>query len=623
MRKCVAPVFIRHHWVACSFSNNTINVYDSAPSPIVHRDLVKFCKVLWPTASVTFVPSPHQTYGSEDCGVFTVIALFCLSQQWDVPESTFAPANILALRQGFETITRSCDLLTIISKHIQPISSPKTFFEGGEKPFTPNEIRDVIALAWRQKSRTSVFFKAEWSYTDDHAEKHVWFGTIDRPRNTRGTHQQKSWPTTWTHHLQEGMIVPFEDSKVVVDRTPNTNTVYWTFTLQDSAPQPSSETFLVPRMERVKQAISELIRPPEHPKPVHQPPSGTSAPLHHDSTDSTSDSDSDSEFDAEGDQLDPVFQQGYCQALPVIAHMTGATILELLSRPDVPLPFWAEEALTHSTRLAHARALRRLTDLPPSVTHLRAARAIIEHLYRWKERVGWSWPTMAKNAAQTAAALRLLPIYKHVTHGVIMQQDVMWQQATEALMKQARSHHTVRTPLAMSPQIFSSTLTAETSVERQVVLLLMWYTSGRVGDILQLHHEDVVRQPDGTLTITFQRGKAVKFRGPYTVATTCLNTFEYLYSQVLKAHCIGKLFPNTTTEDMLRTFRLSDPRMEAKSVRRGSLQCMASSGVPMETLMKYAGHTKEKTTLRYLNWGRLAQATHTAMATAGVALHPH
>jgi hypothetical protein len=38
--------------------------------------------------------------------------------------------------------------------------------------------------------------------------------------------------------------------------------------------------------------------------------------------------------------------------------------------------------------------------------------------------------------------------------------------------------------------------------------------------------------------------------------------------------------------------------------------------------MKYAGHTKEKTTLRYLNWGRLAQATHTAMATAGVALHP-
>jgi hypothetical protein len=142
-----------------------------------------------------------------------------------------------------------------------------------------------------------------------------------------------------------------------------------------------------------------------------------------------------------------------------------------------------------------------------------AARAIIEHLYRWKDRVGWSWPTMAKNTAQTAAALRLLPIYKHVTHGLIMQQDVMWQQATEALMKQARSHHTVRTPLAMTPQIFSSTLTAEANVERQVVLLLMWYTSGKVGDILQLHHEDVVRQHDGTLTITFQRGKAVKFRG--------------------------------------------------------------------------------------------------------------
>jgi hypothetical protein len=116
------------------------------------------------------------------------------------------------------------------------------------------------------------------------------------------------------------------------------------------------------------------------------------------------------------------------------------------------------------------------------------------------------WSQEAATSAQTAAALRLLPIYKHVTHGLIMQQDVMWQQATEALMKQARLHHTVRTP----------------------------------------------------------------------VATTCLTTFEYLCSQVLKVRCVGKLFPNTTTEEMLHTFRLCDPRTEAKSVRRGSLQCLVS-----------------------------------------------
>jgi hypothetical protein len=42
---------------------------------------------------------------------------------------------------------------------------------------------------------------------------------------------------------------------------------------------------------------------------------------------------------------------------------------------------------------------------------------------------------------------------------------------------------------------------------------------------------------------------------------------------------------------VLRTFRLSDPRMEAKSVRRGSLQCMASSGVPI-TIIKAHAHTE-------------------------------
>ena len=60
--------------------------------------------------------------------------------------------------------------------------------------------------------------------------------------------------------------------------------------------------------------------------------------------------------------------------------------------------------------------------------------------------------------------------------------------------------------------------------------------------------------------------------------------------------------------------------MEARSVRRGSLQTMALAGVPLETLILYSGHTNEKTLLRYLGWGHAAGARQRQMADAGAVL---
>ena len=59
---------------------------------------------------------------------------------------------------------------------------------------------------------------------------------------------------------------------------------------------------------------------------------------------------------------------------------------------------------------------------------------------------------------------------------------------------------------------------------------------------------------------------------------------------------------------------------KARSVRRGSLQAMAQAGVPLELLMRFSGHTQEKTLLRYLNWGALTANLQGAMKEAGKAL---
>ena len=72
---------------------------------------------------------------------------------------------------------------------------------------------------------------------------------------------------------------------------------------------------------------------------------------------------------------------------------------------------------------------------------------------------------------------------------------------------------------------------------------------------------------------------------------------------------------------MLATFRKVDKTMEARSIRRGSLQTMASAGVPNADLMRYSGHSSERTLLRYLNWGAKASDMQSRMETAGTHLN--
>ena len=92
----------------------------------------------------------------------------------------------------------------------------------------------------------------------------------------------------------------------------------------------------------------------------------------------------------------------------------------------------------------------------------------------------------------------------------------------------------------------------------------------------------------------------------------------------LEQHCyynfISASINLPTDTEMLTCFRLADPTMEARSVRRGALQLLAAAEVPLPTLMLFSGHTNQRTLLRYLNWGVCATEQRSAMAVAGAAL---
>ena len=57
--------------------------------------------------------------------------------------------------------------------------------------------------------------------------------------------------------------------------------------------------------------------------------------------------------------------------------------------------------------------------------------------------------------------------------------------------------------------------------------------------------------------------------------------------------------------------RIYNPLAEQKSIRRSALQAVAMLPTStLEMVMKFAGHKKKETTLRYLGWGKVIESEH-------------
>jgi len=80
-RRVFFPLFARHHWIAGILRVNArgkeiLELHDSAPSPIVGKDVRKKLRILWPQLKVYSVAGPRQRPGSDDCGLFMAAFFF-------------------------------------------------------------------------------------------------------------------------------------------------------------------------------------------------------------------------------------------------------------------------------------------------------------------------------------------------------------------------------------------------------------------------------------------------------------------------------------------------------------------------------------------------------------------
>ena len=315
------------------------------------------------------------------------------------------------------------------------------------------------------------------------------------------------------------------------------------------------------------------------------------------------------------------FRRGNGAPLPPVAAMTGSDLIALTGKPASCLPRLAERGLVASTRMEHLRMLRTLSQIPADLHKAPMTTAIIEHLMRLRKAHHWRWSTAFKHLCCAQGALNLLPLYR-LAPALQLSACPVWRQAMRAAQIACRQE-LPRQPRPATWQEVEKTLRTEKSLPVFSAILLSWMTCARVGCILQLSRPDIDIRPDHTLSVRFRKGKSVRTRGPYVVHTAPVPAALMPRLQRWLDQRKTTLFPTRPPLGVAvkEALRRTNPALEQRSLRRGSLQTVARTpGMTDATLMELSGHTQVSTLRRYLSWGQQAPFLADRMRQAGQVL---
>ena len=162
-----------------------------------------------------------------------------------------------------------------------------------------------------------------------------------------------------------------------------------------------------------------------------------------------------------------------------------------------------------------------------------------------------------------------------------------------------------------------------------MVYMCLWYgTSSRPFDALRVQRSLVTSHATYNnrpiTTVLFMEGKSVTIRGPYSVHTILprLDLVQCLLraSSSTNTHYLfpERFWPRIDTI-VHRAMKDVDPKLEKRSVRRGSLQALAMAGADESTLLTFSGHKDAPMLWRYLNWGQMRGRAQITGAAASVA----
>ena len=273
----------------------------------------------------------------------------------------------------------------------------------------------------------------------------------------------------------------------------------------------------------------------------------------------------------------------------------------------------AKAALAASTKSEHVRVLRLVQEAPSSYDTLAVATALLEILSQARRKHQWKWSTTSKKGAAIQGALKLLPLYVRA-ESIALSDYPEWTQGMKTLNAKAKEE----SPRAVTPVTLAQITEAVTkapTAELKSILIVAWLCAARIGDLLQLHVDDLTWDASRRcLAVTYRRGKTIKVRGPYTLQTEVPERWAEIVSTYLKDQK-GRVW-SVTVAAVCSVLRSVDPTLECRGIRRGSLQLMARNDVPEEVLLLFSGHTTLNMLRRYLAWGLVGSRKESTMMSA-------
>ena len=276
--------------------------------------------------------------------------------------------------------------------------------------------------------------------------------------------------------------------------------------------------------------------------------------------------------------------------------------------PFVSVIAWRQ--LAKSTRQAHIRWLLTLNALPISERNTPLGSAVVRHLLKLAHSRGWQWSTFSTALSACRSAVKSLPLYTSEDTGLDLCDNAEFSSTLRRAQQLAR--------ISCDPRLGINPLTHEKFKQLsrgtglrdgtvRIFLRLAWFLAARVGDLRQVHANDLQFEQQGLngstgLIVTFRHGKGAAFHGPFSI-------FLLLDADLIKG--LRDLQAQRGNDASMFTFNdqrilaaaLKDVGCQLRSIRKGSLLHMAHCGVDDATLQVRSTHRSQNTLMRYLGWG--------------------
>ena len=576
-------IWIRHHWVLGEYlQDDFFRVYDSAKSLLVTEDLSRLA-VLLGLPIPQFPMVPQQETGSEECGVFVFAFMRMLQQEGSIPKSNekVSLRQVVEVRQeGVEAMaSRALDIL----RAVKPVE-----VTAGEP-----RIGDQLKIKWRHVDDTQQHVDvAVCTKTVPGRHPGIVFKLEKRARLRKLTGQQE-----WTYPMKMRRDFLVESVDVVTAAE-----VEQLMAVQRAV---GSEETEKRRIAKPKQARKEQQQSEGEGQHSNYGPLATVAPA--------------AVPDASEDQI-----------LPLQAFMGWQIRTYDAAQRVTPPLVWG--AVTEDVRKGHLRELKALQDwirkqMEVKEKSLDALISLFLGDVQKTRRVCWA--TVERVATNLIGALAYARYYA-VGPAAASYTVSKWCGFKHSLTTIKRKAAKNARPGPV-PATFEDVKKAHAELNNKgsrVFLILAWFSAQRPGDLSQLRTENVKeleemgqqsgkrdrRMKDG-FNLRFVEGKVASRLGrPFHVP--CKIPDKMMLKEVreyIAETTTEYLFPGATLairkvrEDRVReALRMSRPELEWKSMRRGTLQTLATV-LNTSELLKFSHHKTESTLLRYLGDGAIPE----------------